>query len=48
LGNSGRIVVRYSGTELLLRVMVEAETDAEVERNASAIVRAIERSIGAR
>ena len=27
LGNTGRILVRESGTEPLLRVMVEAETD---------------------
>jgi phosphoglucosamine mutase len=47
LGNSGRVVVRYSGTELLARVMVEAETHEEVERSASAIVSAIEHSIGA-
>ena len=46
LGNSGRIVVRYSGTEPLARVMVEAETEEEVESNASAIVRSIEQSLG--
>ena len=27
LGNTGRILVRESGTEPVLRVMVEAETD---------------------
>ena len=47
LGNSGRLLVRYSGTELLARVMVEAESAEQVDRHASAIVRAIERSIGA-
>ena len=31
-GPRGRVVVRYSGTEPLARVMVEAETEAEVER----------------
>lgn len=47
LESTGRVLVRYSGTELLARVMVEAESAEEVERNASAIVRAIEQSIGA-
>ncbi|OFV97538.1 MAG: phosphoglucosamine mutase [Acidobacteria bacterium RIFCSPLOWO2_12_FULL_54_10] len=46
LGKTGRIVVRYSGTEPLLRVMVEAATEKEVEIHASAIVRAIEESLG--
>jgi phosphoglucosamine mutase len=46
LGDSGRIVVRYSGTELLCRVMVEAQSADDVEQNASAIVRALEQSIG--
>ena len=46
LGTTGRIVVRYSGTEPLVRVMVEAESETLVEQHASAIVRAIEQSIG--
>ena len=44
LGSSGRIVVRYSGTEPVARVMVEAETEALVDQHASAIVRAFEQS----
>ena len=47
LGAAGRIGVRYSGTEPLARVMVEAETEALVEQHAAAIARAIEQSIGA-
>ena len=47
LGAAGRIVVRYSGTEPVVRVMVEAETDALVEQHAAAIVRAVEQTVGA-
>jgi phosphoglucosamine mutase len=32
LGDRGRVVVRYSGTEKLLRVMVEAETEGDVAK----------------
>jgi phosphoglucosamine mutase len=46
LGDSGRIVLRYSGTEPLARVMVEAATDAEVARWSEAIAAAIRASIG--
>jgi phosphoglucosamine mutase len=37
LGNRGRILVRPSGTELLVRVMVEAETVAEADAIATEI-----------
>ena len=47
LGDRGRIVVRYSGTEPLARVMVEAEDPADVERHASALAHAIEEHLGA-
>jgi phosphoglucosamine mutase len=46
LGTSGRVLVRYSGTEPLARVMVEAASADDVESSASAIVAAIEQSIG--
>lgn len=46
LGSRGRVLVRYSGTELLARVMVEAETPAEVERWSGKIAAAIRREIG--
>jgi phosphoglucosamine mutase len=32
LGESGRILIRASGTEPLLRVMVEAQDEATAER----------------
>ena len=47
-GARGRIVVRYSGTEKLARVMVEAEDAQAVERQAGQIADAIEAAIGAK
>jgi phosphoglucosamine mutase len=47
LGDAGRIFVRYSGTEQLARVMVEAQNAAAVEHCAARITRSIEAAIGA-
>jgi phosphoglucosamine mutase len=47
LGSSGRIVVRYSGTEPLARVMVEAERDEDVRHWTDALASALRSSIGA-
>ena len=41
LGTSGRILVRESGTEPLIRVMAEAETKAICEEMVGSIVRVI-------
>lgn len=41
LGSSGRILVRESGTEPLVRVMVEAESKAECKRLAEKVVEVI-------
>jgi phosphoglucosamine mutase len=46
LGENGRIVLRYSGTEQLARVMVEAEHDSDVQRFSQSIASAIRSSIG--
>src|SRR5258707_1951383 len=47
LGENGRIVLRYSGTETLARVMVEAESAGDVKSFSESIASAIRRSIGA-
>jgi len=46
LGENGRIVLRYSGTEPLARVMVEAEHDADVQRFSASLADALRSSIG--
>ncbi|MBN2564863.1 MAG: phosphoglucosamine mutase [Candidatus Eisenbacteria bacterium] len=46
LGQSGRIVVRFSGTEPLARVMIEAEDAAQVDLYTERIAAAIRRELG--
>jgi phosphoglucosamine mutase len=46
LGDSGRIVLRYSGTESLVRVMVEAEEEADVQQYSRLIADAVRGTIG--
>ena len=47
LNGNGRVVVRYSGTEALARVMIEAESKDQMDRLAESIVTAIRAKIGA-
>lgn len=47
LNGNGRVNVRYSGTESLARVMVEAESQETVHRLADSIAAAIESALGA-
>ncbi len=47
LGENGRVVLRYSGTEPLARVMVEAEHQMDVERFSKSIADALRGAIGA-
>jgi len=46
LGEKGRVLVRYSGTEKLARVMIEAESIELVEKYCKAISEEIEKEIG--
>jgi len=46
MGSAGRVVVRYSGTELLARVMVEASEQELVDTGTARIADAIAREIG--
>jgi phosphoglucosamine mutase len=43
---SGRVVVRFSGTEPLARVMIEAKTDADVDKWTTRIADAIRAELG--
>ncbi|HEV2280705.1 MAG TPA: phosphoglucosamine mutase [Acidobacteriaceae bacterium] len=47
LKDTGRVVVRYSGTEPLARVMIEAESEAAMKHHAEAIAAAIRAELGA-
>jgi phosphoglucosamine mutase len=47
LGERGRVLVRYSGTEKLLRVMLEGESEAQIGHLADDIVAAATSAIGA-
>jgi phosphoglucosamine mutase len=46
LDGNGRVVVRYSGTEKLARVMIEAESDSLMHKHVDAIAAALQAAIG--
>ena len=46
LGDRGRLLLRYSGTEPLARVMIEGPSESEVRANAAALAEAIEAELG--
>ncbi|MBV9670974.1 MAG: phosphoglucosamine mutase [Acidobacteriales bacterium] len=47
LNGTGRVVIRYSGTEALARVMIEAESRERMQHHAEQIAAAIEHELGA-
>jgi phosphoglucosamine mutase len=47
LADSGRVVIRYSGTEALARVMIEAESEPIMRHHADTIANAIRAELGA-
>ena len=46
LRDGGRVLVRYSGTEMVSRIMIEGEDQDKVSEIAQRIAAAVERSIG--
>jgi len=46
LGEQGRVVLRYSGTENLCRVMVEGPDTKTVQKHTNLIVNAVKEAVG--
>ncbi|HEV2921296.1 MAG TPA: phosphoglucosamine mutase, partial [Actinomycetota bacterium] len=46
LGDRGRVLVRPSGTEALVRVMVEAETEQEAKTTADRLAAVVTTELG--
>ncbi|HEV7796769.1 MAG TPA: phosphoglucosamine mutase [Pyrinomonadaceae bacterium] len=47
LGSEGRLLLRYSGTESLARVMIEGKSQHEIEKHANALASVIQQTLGA-
>ena len=47
LGDKGRVLVRYSGTQNLCRIMIEGENKREIQKMANDIAKAMKKEIGA-
>jgi phosphoglucosamine mutase len=47
LGSEGRLLLRYSGTEPLARVMIEGKHQVEIEKYAAELAGAIQQTLGA-
>lgn len=46
LGDKGRLLLRYSGTENLARVMIEGENQSEIEAQANRLAKVIKENLG--
>src|SRR4030095_4674734 len=46
LGTTGRLLLRYSGTEPLARIMIEGKSQDEIEKHAEALADVIQRTLG--
>jgi phosphoglucosamine mutase len=46
LGSRGRLLLRYSGTEPLARLMIEGESQQQIERQANELASAIQEALG--
>jgi phosphoglucosamine mutase len=48
LGSEGRLLLRYSGTEPLARIMIEGKTQEEIEVHAARLAAVIQQTLGAK
>lgn len=46
LGDNGRLLVRYSGTEPIMRLMIEGEDQSEIDRMACGLAELVKSEIG--
>lgn len=47
LDGTGRLLVRYSGTEAMIRIMIEGENESRIREQAEDLARTVEKTLGA-